>query len=292
MQATNNLVVETLEFVKKFSGQRLLIKLGGSILDDMTLVKKLCVDLSLLRAAGISVVIVHGGSKAIDKNLQAHQITSTFHQGLRVTGADMIELIEMVLSGHVNKMLVRTLNSVGVTAVGLSGVDSHMFHCSYFSQQHGFVGQIESVDASLIEYFLSTQTSHSIGTIPVISPIGMDEAGNALNINADWATCHIASALAIQKLIYLTDQDGIYDHNGDIISALDASQLTELINKNIVKAGMLTKVKTILNALDQGIDNIHIINAKMEHGLIAELFTNKGVGTVCMKRANVIRDRS
>ncbi len=286
LQATSSQVAEVLSYVKKFTGTRVLIKLGGSVLDDAELIKRLCSDLCLLRAAGIQIVLVHGGSKKIEQTLSAHGIQSHFHEGQRVTTPEMVEVIEMALCGHVNRALVRTLNAVGVAAVGLSGTDDNMLQCRQYSEAHGRVGYIEMVNSAIIEQFLSTQTSFASGTIPVISPMGVDNAGDALNVNADWAASCIATALDIQKLIYLTDQDGIYDEKGNVISVLDAGELSKLIETEVVKDGMLTKVNTILNALNQGIDNIHIISAKIQYALIEELFTDRGIGTVCKAKAD------
>lgn len=286
MSATTKIVAETLNYVKKLSGECILIKLGGSILDDVTLVEKLCEDLCLVRAAGLKVVLVHGGSKAIDSTLRTHGISWRFHHGQRVTTVEMINVIEMVLCGHVNKMLVRALNSAGVSAVGLAGSDDRLLQAQRFDEALGEVGMIKSVNTGLLAEFLGTQTAHQLGMIPIIAPIATDVDGKALNVNADWAASSIATALDIHKLIYLTDEDGIYDAAGKLISALNASELDELITTGVVKDGMLTKVKTILEALQQGLDNIHIISARREHALIQELFTDEGIGTVCTKRAN------
>lgn len=283
--STTKLVVETLQYVKKFFGSQILIKLGGSILDDEALVKNLCEDLSLLRAAGIRIIIVHGGSKAISKTLKQYQIESRFHEGQRVTTPEMISLIEMVLCGHINPMLVRKLNTVGVAAVGLTGGDQKLLQCKRFSEELGEVGRVERVNHQLIERYLDTQKQNEPGIIPVIAPIGCDEHGNALNVNADWAASQIATAMNIHKLVYLTDQPGIYDADNQIIPEVDAAELNDLITRGVVKDGMLTKANTILQALNNGIDHIHIISAKKEHALIEELFTEKGIGTICTLRA-------
>lgn len=280
-------VVETLNYVKKFTHQSILIKLGGSILDNVNLVKNLCEDLALIRAAGIRIILVHGGSKAIGQALQAQNIPWKFHEGQRITSEKTIDIIEMVLCGHINSMLVRTLNAVGLAAVGLSGSDNAMLKCRRFNEILGEVGEITKVDTGLIETYLDTQSNYQHGIIPVIAPIGIDKMGKALNVNADWAASAIGIALDIHKLIYLTDQKGILDEQGNIVPELDASELAKFIDTRIVKEGMLTKAKTILQALNQGIDNIHIISAKRVHSLIEELFTEQGVGTVCRIRANI-----
>lgn len=276
-------IIETLQYVKRFSGQRILIKLGGSVLDDQTLIKDLCMDFSLLRAAGISLVVVHGGSRAIEQELKLHQINSTFIDGLRVTTPDMVGIIEMVLCGNINRNLVRHLNASGVSAIGLSGTDNWMLRCERLDPVLGEVGKISKIDTTLIDRCLLDQQHRFQGHIPVIAPLGVDAEGNALNVNADWAATVIAQALNIDKLIYLTDQPGINDATGKCISVIDLKGLQTLIDTEVVKDGMLTKVRTIMDALNNGLEFIHIINAKKPHSLIEELFTDSGIGTLCKK---------
>ena len=275
------IIESALSYVKDFKGSSILIKLGGSILDDPDLVKQLCDDLSLLRAAGIAIVIVHGGGKAINKALTTYQMPSTFIDGLRITTKDMMDIIEMVLSGHVNKMLVRMLNAANVNALGFSGADNKLLQCSYLNKQLGFVGNIEAINNSLIHTLLATQSNTDTGIIPVISPVGIDAHGQALNINADWAASHLACSLQFKKLIYLTDEPGIYDSNKNILSTLSINQLQALIEEKTVSGGMLIKVKTIIHALKNGIEHVHIINGKQKNTLISELFTKQGIGTIC-----------
>lgn len=277
-------IIETLSYVKRFSGQRILIKLGGSVLDDQALINDLCMDFSLLRAAGISLVVVHGGSRAIEQQLNLNQIESTFVDGLRVTTPEMINIIEMVLCGNINRNLVRHLNASGVSAIGLSGTDNWMLQCERISHELGEVGKITQIDTTLIDRCLDDQQHRFLGHIPVIAPLGVDKNGNALNVNADWAATVIAQALNIDKLIYLTDQTGIYDDKGECISTINHQGLQQLIDTEVVKEGMLTKVRTIMDALEAGMEYIHIINAKKPHSLIEELFTDKGIGTLCLKQ--------
>ena len=276
-------IIETLQYVKRFSGQRILIKLGGSVLDDQALIENLCMDFSLLRAAGISLVLVHGGSRAIVEELKLHNIESTFKDGLRVTTPEMANIIEMVLCGNINRNLVRHLNASGVSAIGLSGSDNWMLRCERIDPELGEVGKIMQIDTTLIERCLTDQQHRFQGHIPIIAPLGVDSEGKALNVNADWAATVIAQALNIDKLIYLTDQTGIYDQEGKHISTIDRQGLQTLIDTEVVKDGMLTKVRTILDALDCGLEYIHIINAKHPHSLIEELFTEEGIGTLCSK---------
>lgn len=276
-------LLEALKYVEKFYGRTMLIKLGGSILDCPERMKTLCEDLKCLRAAGIALVIVHGGSKAIEQALNAYQLTWEFHQGQRVTTPEMMTVIEMVLSGQVNKQLVRQLNQLNVKAMGFSGVDNRLLLCEQASEQLGLVGAIKQVNTQWIQSFLEDQLANPHGgMIPVISPVGVDADGQSLNVNADWAASEIATALGVDKLVYLTDQEGIY-HGDKLLSECSSSKLHSLIDANIVQGGMLTKVKTILDAINQGIQQIHILGAKRDHMLIDEIFTDAGVGTLCFK---------
>lgn len=276
-------LLEALKYVEKFYGRTMLIKLGGSILDCPERMKTLCEDLKCLRAAGIALVIVHGGSKAIEQALNAYQLTWEFHQGQRVTTPEMMTVIEMVLSGQVNKQLVRQLNQLNVKAMGFSGVDNRLLLCEQASEQLGLVGAIKQVNTQWIQSFLEDQLANPHGgMIPVISPVGVDAQGQSLNVNADWAASEIATALGVDKLVYLTDQEGIY-HGEKLLSECSSSKLNSLIDANIVQGGMLTKVKTILDAINQGIQQIHILGAKRDHVLIDEIFTDAGVGTLCFK---------
>lgn len=281
---SHSFTTETLSYVKKFASDCILIKLGGSVLNDVRLVKKICEDLSLIKAAGISIVIVHGGGKAIDHMLKIHQIPSTMHEGLRITTDEIMDVVETVLCGQVNKMLVRALNSMGVSAVGLAGSDNNMLLCEPFSVTHGKAGKVKKINTEIIQHFLDTQKAQKKGIIPVISPVGVDTFGNAYNVNADWSATHIALALKIKKLIFLTDQNGIYDENKQVISELTSDDLQSMIKTKVIKDGMLTKANAIMHALDRGIDNIHIIHAATPNALLEELFTTKGIGTVCKRK--------
>lgn len=276
-------VIQTLKYVRRFSGQSILVKLGGSALKDLELVQTLCDDLALIRSIGISVVLVHGGGPSISDELKFRGIESEFFEGQRVTTPEMIDVIEMVLCGKINRRIVRTLNSSGIKAVGLSGTDANMLFCKRAEPRLGNVGVIEKVDAELLSPYLKKEGRQAL--IPVIAPVGIDEDGEALNVNADWAASCISQALEIKKLIYLTDQEGILDSQGQLISELDAAELEDLIRKEVITGGMLAKAKTILHAMRNNVQDIHIINSKRPHSLIEELFTNRGIGTVCRVRA-------
>jgi acetylglutamate kinase len=245
----------------------------------------LCNDLALLQSAGVSLVLVHGGGPAINQELTLRGIQWEFHEGQRITTPEMMEVIEMVLCGKINRRIVRTLNTAGVTAVGLSGTDAKVLMCKRSNPKLGCVGEIISVNSDVIHQYIQKHGNRSQNIIPVIAPVGIDEAGQPLNVNGDWAASRIAQALGIKKVIYLSDQDGILDLQGKLIPELDAGELEELIRKGVVKGGMLAKAKTILDAIRNNVADLHIINASRPHSLIEELFTSRGIGTVCRGRA-------
>ncbi len=281
----NQAVLDTLGYVRKFAGETILIKLGGAALQLPEVVASICEDLRSIRSVGVKVVLVHGGGPSINKELQARGISWEFIDGQRVTTPEMMEVIEMVLCGLVNRRIVRALNKSGVRSVGMSGSDASTLFCRQASSTLGQVGLIDRVDTSIIHSILGTQTAGSEGAIPVISPIGIGEDGEAFNINADWAASRIAQALGIQKVLFLTDQEGILDLQGRLIPELDAAELENLIELGVVKGGMLAKTQTVLHALRNGVSDVHILNARKRHGLIEELFTSGGVGTICRLRS-------
>ena len=271
----------TLSYVKKFRGSKILIKLGGAVLQDAALVRSICEDLTLIQSVGVSVVLVHGGGPAINEELTRRGIQWEFIDGQRVTTPQMMDVIEMVLCGTVNRRIVRTLNHAGVRAVGMSGVDGSTLFCKQANPKLLQVGQIEKVNPEAIEAIIESTK----GAVPVIAPVGIGKNGETYNINADWAAARIAEALGIQKLLFLTDQEGICDSEMSLIPELDAGELESLIESGVVKGGMLAKTQTILHALRNGVTNVHVLNARRPHGLIEELFTDAGVGTVCRLRS-------
>lgn len=280
MSSKTQSIIDTLKYVKSHADKSLLIKIGGSVLDDAMQIQNICHDIALIRAAGFKVVIVHGGSKAINKALENYAIDSHFVDGLRVTTKDAMTVIEMVLAGHINKMLVKALSQAGLPAIGLSGVDEKLLQCDKFSQQHGCVGTVKRVNTGLIEQKIEAQVSQQ-GSIPVIAPVGISDDSQSLNVNADWAASHIAVALKVDKLIYLTDTPGIYGSDQQVLSTVDAADVAGLLSDNIIQGGMATKIKAILHSLSQGINNVHIISGKQPHALVSELYSVEGVGTLC-----------
>lgn len=275
-------ILNILAYNHKFSGCKFVIKIGGSVLQDETLVASICSDIQLLTSVGIKIIVIHGGGNAISQHLSKLHIESQFIDGLRVTPKKIMDIIEMVLCGHVNTKLVRMFGAAGLNTIGLTGADSSMLQCAYYSDAHGCVGVVKKTNTDIVSNVLTSDF------IPVIAPIGVDVDGNAMNINADCAASVLAEQLQADKLIYLTDQDGIYDENGAIYSELSQVDLLNIIDRKIVQGGMLTKSKAILKALNGHLNDIHILNGKISHVLIEELFTVEGIGTLCKKSVSNI----
>jgi len=280
-------VLSTLGYLKKLSGTTLLVKLGGSTLQCLEEKPWIYEDLATLRTAGISVVLVHGGGPMINAELKARNISWEMVDGQRVTTPEIMKVVESVLYGTVNRNIVRGLNVAGIPAVGISGIESSTLFCKSAGPALGQVGIIEDIDTSLMESILNTTTKDGFGAIPVVAPIGMGKEGDTFNINADWAASRIAQFLKIKKVLFLTDQNGILDSDGTVLPELDASELDQLIESGVVQGGMLTKTRTILDALRNGVGAVHVINGNRPHAIVEELFTEAGVGSVCRLRSRV-----
>lgn len=278
-------VKAALKYVRAFANTKIVIKLGGSVLQDDALLERICEDIAIVRRVGVQVVIVHGGGPAINEELKRRGIEWKFVEGLRVTTPAMMDVIEMVLCGTVNRRIVRGLNAAGLKAVGFSGCDAGTVVCKQQDERLGQVGAIERVNTQLIEQVLGMKDDLGYRAVPVIAPIGIGRDGDAFNVNADWVASRVASALGTTKMIFLTDQDGILDGNGKLLPQLDAGDLEQLIEDGVVKEGMLAKTRTILHALQNNVTNVHILNAKRHDALIEELFTDTGSGTVCRLRS-------
>ena len=282
---TTEQVVTTLEYVQKFKDTTIVIKLGGAALQDQGLVDSICEDLIRVRSVGVNVVAVHGGGTIISDELKRRNFPFEFIEGQRVTSPESMDVIESLLCGVVNRRVVRSLNAFGVRAVGLSGVDAGTLICSQADPRLGRVGRIERVNTALIESILNLKSYLCLSSIPVIAPVGIGRDGQTYNINADWAASRIAASLGVTKMLFLTDQDGILNKNGQLIPEVDAGELEDLIHNETVSGGMLAKTRTILHALKNRVTDIHILNARRPHAIIEELFTDRGVGTVCRLRS-------
>jgi acetylglutamate kinase len=272
-------ISEALPYMRRFSGRTFVIKYGGHAMGDATLAKKFAEDVVLLKQVGINPVVVHGGGPQIAKMLERLSIESRFIDGLRVTDEAAIEVVEMVLSGTINKEIVSTINAAGGTAVGLSGKDGRLLEAQRLTVPGsdgdlGFVGEPAEVNIGVLKSFEESNI------IPVVAPIGAGPNGETLNINADTAAGAIASAMLAAKLIMLTDVAGVLDDSGELISSLNVAQTGDLLDGGAVKGGMIPKLKTCLQALQDQTDAAHILDGRIPHSLLLEIFTAHGTGTM------------
>ncbi|WP_089722828.1 acetylglutamate kinase [Halanaerobium congolense] len=280
-----NVLIEALPYFKDFFGKTFVIKYGGSIMADAELKEKLIEDITLLKYVGINPVVVHGGGQAINKTLDRLNIESNFIDGLRVTDKDTMEIVEMVLSAQINKEIVALMNKMQAKAVGISGKDGSLIRAkkkefSDPAKDLGFVGEVDQINPELVEKLIED------GYIPVIAPVGVNEKGETLNINADSVAGELAAALKAEKLIYLTDVDGIrYDAEDEStrVSQLKFSEIKEWIADGKIKGGMLPKVEGCMQAVESGVIRTHILNGLVAHPLLLEIFTDQGVGTMILK---------
>ncbi len=287
------ILVNALPYIKKYYGQTIVIKYGGSAMIDKTARKQFIKDVVLMKYIGINPVIVHGGGPEINEMLKKIGKESKFIAGNRVTDEETMEIVEMVLSGKVNKGIVADINKYGGKAVGISGKDDNMIlvrkKCIEEKNENngeikkidiGFVGEIEQVNTEIIKLLEKSDY------IPVISSIGTDEKGQTYNINADYVAGEIAGKLNADRMIFLTDVDGIlldYQNKQTLIDEIDVYHVNELIKKGVISGGMLPKVNTCLKAIEKGVENVVILNGKLEHSLLLELFTTEGAGTLIKK---------
>ena len=281
------ILVKALPFIKKYHGKTIVIKYGGSAMVNEIARDQFIQDVVLMKYVGINPVIIHGGGPEINDMLNRVGKESKFVGGNRVTDEETMEIVEMVLSGKVNKGIVSDINKYGGKAVGLSGKDDNMIlvEKKYIEIEGkkvdiGFVGEIKKVNDSVIRLLESNDV------IPVISSIVVDKSGNTYNINADYVAGAIAGKLKADRLIFLTDVDGIMldpFNKETLIDEATKEEVESLIRKNIISGGMLPKVNTCLDAIKNGVDNVIILNGKLEHSLLLELFTVEGAGTLIKK---------
>ena len=271
-------LIEALPYIQKFNRKIIVVKYGGSAMSDEELQKNVIKDVTLLKLVGFKPIIVHGGGKAISKWVNKVGKEAEFVNGLRVTDAETMEIAEMVL-GRVNKSLVSMVQELGVKAVGISGKDGGLLKVDkkYSNGQDiGFVGDIKEVDAKILYDLLENDF------LPIVAPIGMDDNFDTFNINADDAACAIAKAVGADKLVFLTDVEGLYRDFNDkstFISRLTASEADNLIGSGIIGGGMLPKLNNCTSAIKNGVSRVHILDGRVPHCLLLEVFTNQGVGT-------------
>jgi acetylglutamate kinase len=230
-------------------------------------------DVTLLRKIGIEVVVVHGGGKEITNLADKLNIETKFVNGQRYTDEDMRDVVQMVLAGSINKDIVRRINIHGGRAVGISGIDANTVQVKQINEELGLVGEVKNINTTLIRNLLND------GFLPVIAPIGVDEVGTIYNVNADIAAGPIAASLNAAKLVFVTDIEGVKDNKGNLISHLTQSEAQDMIEKGTISGGMIPKVESALAALDSGVQKIHIIDGRVPHALLLEIFTQEGIGT-------------
>ena len=282
-----DVLIEALPYIQEFYGKTIVIKYGGNAMINDDLKEKVMQDVALMKYVGIKVVIVHGGGPEITQFLKKVGKESSFVSGLRVTDEETVEIAEMVLDGKVNSEIVMLLNRRGLRAVGLSGKDAGLIQAekklaTVYEQGDkvkvdiGYVGKTKKVDTRILEDLISRDY------VPVIAPIGVGDDGESYNINADYVAADIAGALHAEKLLLLTDTDGVYKNFEDketFISTLKADDAREFIKEGIISGGMIPKVEACLRALKNGANKAHIIDGRLPHSIILELFTAAGIGT-------------
>ncbi len=281
-----DILIEALPYIRRFYGKTIVVKYGGHAMVDEGLKEDFARDITLMKFVGLNPVVVHGGGPQIGSVLEKMGVTSQFVDGIRVTDGPTMDVVEMVLVGKVNKEIVAQISQQGGKAVGLSGKDGrlvvarklHMVRSQADDKPPeiidvGMVGEVVSVNVEIID------TLESGGFIPVIAPVGVGESGETYNINADWVASKVAVALNATKLILLTDVEGVMDGNGSLISSMKPRAVHERLEDGTISGGMLPKIKCSLEALEKGVERIHIIDGRKPHAVLLELFTDKGIGT-------------
>ncbi|MDY3970891.1 MAG: acetylglutamate kinase [Atopobiaceae bacterium] len=272
-------LTEALPWINKMNGRTVVVKYGGAAMENADLMRQVVGDLMLMKLMGLRIVLVHGGGKAINALLKQLDIPVKFERGLRVTDNQTMEAVQMVLIGKVNQTLVRGLNAYGNVGVGISGADGMTFEVEQTDPALGRVGTITHVNTELIESVLDD------GYIPVIASVGCGEDG-FYNINADVAASEVASALGADKLVYLTDVDGLFrdvEDEESLISQLTKSEAEELLGSGTLSAGMIPKISSVVEALKGGVKEVHLLNGTFPHALLLEVFTDAGIGTMIVQ---------
>jgi acetylglutamate kinase len=274
------ILTEALPYIQRFSGKIVVVKYGGSAMTNPDLQAQVIRDLALMKQVGMLPVVVHGGGKAISNWMEKVGMEPKFHNGLRITDGPAMELTEMVLAGKVNKELVHLFVQAGTKSVGLSGKDAGLLLAEKKQVEGadlGFVGTVKTVNIEYVELLLEQ------GYLPVIAPIGFDLNGNSLNLNADEAASAIACALNAEKLVFLTDVDGVMKNPEDsstLCSSLNRKDALAGMEAGWISGGMIPKIEMCLQALDQGVRQVHMLNGTWDHALLLEIFTDQGIGTM------------
>lgn len=289
--AKAKVLIESLPYIREFSGKTVVIKYGGHAMVDEELKRNFALDVILMKYIGINPVIVHGGGPQINRFLEKMKITSSYVQGMRVTDGETMDVVEMVLVGKVNKEIVGLINHCGGKAVGLSGRDGDLIQARKLQLEIrpddpartpelidlGRVGEVTHVNPEILK------TLDEKDFIPIIAPVGVGEDGQAYNINADLVAGAIASQLNAVKLILLTDVEGVKDKSGDLVSTIRKEDVEALIGSGVISGGMIPKVRCCMSALEAGVAKTHIIDGRREHATLLEIFTHEGIGTEIVK---------
>ncbi len=283
------ILVEALPYIKRFSGKTVVIKYGGNAMVDAELKRTVLTDITLMKFVGINPVVVHGGGPEINAMLHKVGKSSSFIQGLRITDAETMEITEMVLSGKINKEIVGIFTSLGAKAVGVSGKDAGLLSAEKKAMtviderggkqdiDLGFVGEITQVNPELIETLVVKNF------IPVIAPVAAGADGASYNINADYAAGHIARALRADKLVLLTDVEGIfadYGHRSSLLSEVKVRDIHGMIERGVIHGGMIPKIECCVQAITAGVEQVHIVDGRLPHSILLEIFTDQGIGTM------------
>ena len=283
---------EALPFMQRYDRQTVVVKYGGHAMGDPALAADFARDIVLIKQSGVNPVVVHGGGPQIGLLLERLNIKSEFKGGLRVTDRETVEVVEMVLAGSVNKEIVTAINSQGGKAVGISGKDANLMRGKRIERRFrdpdsnieeivdfGFVGEPSSVDPHIVDVIIHSDL------IPVIAPIGVGPDGETLNINADTFAAALATAMKAKRLLLLTDVEGVLDKNGNLIKSLTSAEAQELIEDGTISGGMIPKIESCLDVIAEGVEAVVIINGKVPHAVLLELFTEHGAGTLIERRS-------
>ncbi len=270
-------LVQALPYIKRYSGEIVVVKYGGNAMINQELKEQVMEDIVLLWLTGVKVVLVHGGGPEISEMMNKLGKKAVFVDGLRVTDKETVEIVQMVLAGKINKSLVNYLESNGGKAMGISGMDGRLIEAKMKNPKLGYVGEIVKVNISAVEDLLNN------GYIPVVSTVGCDREGNSYNINADTAAAHIAGALNAKRLIMMTDIEGVLKDKDDpttLIPEIKVSEAKKLYEEGVISGGMIPKVECCVNAISKGVKKVIIMDGRVPHSILMELFTDEGAGTM------------
>jgi len=282
-----NILAEALPYIQRFHGKTIVIKYGGNAMTDEKLKQSFARDVVLLKLVGMNPVVVHGGGPQINDMLQQLGKKGEFIHGMRVTDAETMDIVEMVLGGQVNKEIVNLINQQGGRAVGLTGTDGGLIRARKLLVRGagdsepidiGQVGEVETIDPEIVHQL------HTHDFVPVIAPLGVGKKGETYNINADLVAGKMAEVLKAEKLIVLTNTPGVLDKNGNLLTGLSSKKIDELFANGTISGGMLPKISSALDAVKNGVNTCHIIDGRVEHALLLEVLTDEGVGTLIRRR--------